>query len=233
MLHRLIRRPDILPYALVAAAALALAAGCKGEQAGTDEATETEPQTDETAELETDEQAEGADEADTEADAEGDFIRVLAKHAPEKDDDPVTVEFGSFEVTSASFDPENLEGGEATIEIDLTSLDSGIADRNEHLLSADYLNTEEHPVATVTIADVEQVEGDRYKASAAVSVHGAQATWPIEFEVVDASDDAIRVRAEHDFDRMDFQVGQEETGEDADPVARELRLEVELTVSPS
>lgn len=225
---------------LIAFAALALVVGCSQDE---DEPTNTAPSMDEEestdqeeSDLEAEDETAGADTEegdDAETSSDEDFIHILAKHAPEKPDDPVKVELESFSVKEASFDPENLEGGEAELEIDLSSLKSGDGERDEHLQSPDYLNVEEYPKADVSIGDVEQIEEDLYDATAEVSVHGVTTTWPLELEVLERKEDAIRVRAEHSFDRMDFEVGKEKTGEDADPVARDMSLEAELTVSPS
>ena len=65
---------------------------------------------------------------------EPDSIVVLARHTQAKPDDPVKVQFTSFKVTKATFDPKKIEGGKATIEIDATSLKTG-ADKRD-ILSA-------------------------------------------------------------------------------------------------
>lgn len=210
---------------VAAGGALALVAACNGDDDAAGE-TETDPEAEEEVE---DDPAD--EEAEAQTDDGDDFIRILANHEPEQDGDPVTVEFRDFEVTSVSFDPDDLEGGDAELEIDLSSLDSDEDDRDEHLRSPDYLNVEEHPTAVVAIGDVEHLEDDRYEASADVTVHGVEVTWPLELEVVERDGDTLRVRGEHSFDRMEFEVGEEEAGEDADPVAREMVLEAELTVS--
>src|SRR5687768_4374447 len=67
------------------------------------------------------------------ADPNADFISVYAEHAPEKKPgDPVEVKFEKFTVKKASFDPAKIEGGTATIEVDLASLKSGSDKRDTH-----------------------------------------------------------------------------------------------------
>src|SRR5215468_2903782 len=68
--------------------------------------------------------------------ADGDRVEVLARHRPnagqeDLDADPVVVRFHKFAVTKASFDPKNLEGGTATLELDMASITSGSVERDE------------------------------------------------------------------------------------------------------
>jgi polyisoprenoid-binding protein YceI len=215
-------------FALIAS--LAIAAGCSGRDADSGDKPEKEPK----------EQAEATDQPDEDeaaaADAPdevSDGIRIFANHVPAQESDPVVVEFQRYEIVRAEFDPSDLEGGEAELSIDLASLKTDNEQRDAHLRSDDYLHVEEHPTATVIIGDVERVADDRYRASFEVTVHGVQVSWPIELEVLGREGSRIRVRGEHTFDRIEFDVGMEEVGEDGDGVAREMRLEAILTVSPT
>src|ERR1700742_2021562 len=90
------------------------------------------------------------------ADPEPDSIVVLAKHAEAKPTDPVHVQFTSFKVVKASFDPKKIEGGKATIEIDATSLKTDSDKRDKHLNTADFLDTKKFPKITVDIDKVKK-----------------------------------------------------------------------------
>jgi len=60
---------------------------------------------------------------------------------------------GGFDVTSGSFsfDPEGTpEDQKATVEVDVTSLDSNHAERDKHLRSSDFLSADDHPTASFT-----------------------------------------------------------------------------------
>src|ERR1043165_4894911 len=86
------------------------------------------------------------------AEAEPDSIVVLAKHTQQKPDDPVHVQFTSFKVVKATFDPKKIEGGKATIEIDATSLKTGADKRDGHLQTPDFLATAKNPKIIVDAA---------------------------------------------------------------------------------
>lgn len=162
-------------------------------------------------------------------DANADFISVFADHAEKKPDDPVEVKFEKFTVKNASFDPQNLEGGTATIEVDLTSLKTGAPKRDAHLQTADYLDTSKFATMTIDVSNVKKQEDNKYSADAKVSLRGIDKTYPVTFEVVEAKDDWVRIKGEHKFSRLDFQVGKEQIGPD-ESVAHDLVIKVQLTL---
>src|ERR1700744_245725 len=98
----------------------------------------------------------------------GDSIVVLARPTEAKPDDPVRVTFEKFKVTKASFDPKKIEGGKATIEIDATSLKSGIAKRDAHLNTPDFLDTAKYATITVDVDGVKKKADKTYSANATV-----------------------------------------------------------------
>ena len=161
--------------------------------------------------------------------ANADFISVFAEHAEKKPDDPVEVKFQKFTVKNASFDPQNLEGGTATIEVDLASLSTGSDKRNKHLTTADYLDTSKFTTMTIDIANVKKQQGTTYSADAKVKLRDIEKTYPVTFDVVEAKDDWIRVKGEHRFPRFDFKVGKEQPGPD-ESVAPEITVKLQLTL---
>jgi polyisoprenoid-binding protein YceI len=163
-------------------------------------------------------------------DANADYIEVHAEHAKKKPDDPVKVRFEKFKVTKASFDPKKIEGGTATIEVDLASLKTGSDKRDDHVKSKDYLETGTAAFTTMTInvADVKKKGGDKhFTANATVKLHGIEKKIPVEFEIVEAKADWIRIKGEHKVKRTDFKIGK--TGAD-ESVADEVTFKVQLTL---
>jgi polyisoprenoid-binding protein YceI len=226
MTHRL--RTNTLAL-IVAGAALALAACDKDKQddAETPAADElAQPATDEPAQPATDEPVQPAADLTP---AEGDHVTVVADHT-DKAKGKVDVVFHRFAVTEAEFDPANLEGGTATLVVDLASLKTDSEKRDKHLRSEDYLEVTAYPNATVTISDVKKKAGadKAYTAKADVEVHGVTVAWPVTFEVIEETDAAMIVEGELAFKRSDIGVGAA-TGED-DPVADEMAVKVRLTL---
>jgi polyisoprenoid-binding protein YceI len=172
------------------------------------------------------------------ADDTADYIKVLAVHHEPKPGDPVEVKFERFKITKANFDPAKIEGGTATIELDVTSLKSGSDQRDGHLQSPDYIDTAKFATATIDIGNVKKQDDKRFTADAKIKFRGVEKKYPVAFEVVEAKDDWIRVRGEHKFQRMDFKVGRP-AGPDpkaptdpkkAEGVGAELTAKIQLTL---
>ena len=161
--------------------------------------------------------------------ANQDFIAVYAEHAEKKPNDPVEVKFERFKVTKADFDPQKIEGGSATIEVDLLSVKSGSDKRDAHLSSADYIDTGKFATMTIDVGNVKKKDGNTYSADAKVKLRDLEKTYPVTFEVVDAKDDWIKVKGEQKFGRLDFKVGKENPGPD-ESVAQDLTVKLQLTL---
>jgi polyisoprenoid-binding protein YceI len=159
---------------------------------------------------------------------DSDYVRVSAKHNPERKNDPVLVSFSSFRILNAKFKPSNLAGGTAELEIDLDSLSSGSKKRDKHLKSADYLDAGQHPTAKVKVYGVKKAGTGRYRAKAKVTAHGVTQVWPIEIEVLSTDGDTVRIRASYEFKRTSFGIGK--APKDGDPVADGIVAEAELTL---
>lgn len=169
-------------------------------------------------------------------DTAGDFITVFAEHKQKKADDPVQVHFKKFAVTKSKLDPDNLETSSATIEIDVTSLDSGKPQRDAHLRKPDYLNVPQFAKLTIDITDVKTkppTKADRgpvgYTAKAKVSAVGVDKTFAVTFEVLEVKADSVRIKAEHTFKRSDFKIGKPVADKD-ESVADDLTIKMQLTL---
>ena len=93
--------------------------------------------------------------------AQPDRVEVLARHRPvagkaDLDSDPVVVHFDRLTVTKASFDPKNLEGGTATIELDPTSIRTGDEERDADLKSPEFFDSSRYNSAA-TLEALERV----------------------------------------------------------------------------
>lgn len=159
---------------------------------------------------------------------EGDYIRVLATHSEPKPTDPVVVSFAKWNVTKSAFDPANLEGGAATLEIDLSSLSTDSAKRDKHLQSPDYLDVAQFGTATIEINGVKKTGESTFTASAKVTARGITVEWPVDFEVLENLGDKIRIKGQKEFTRADFNLGKVAD----DSVAPTLTIEMQLSLTP-
>jgi polyisoprenoid-binding protein YceI len=164
-------------------------------------------------------------------DAEADHITVLAHHTNPKPSDPVRINFERFRVVKADFDPQKIEGGTATIELDLSSFRTDSDERDDHLKSPAYLDVARFGTATITIDNVKQKAGNTYAADATVAAHGMSKTYPVTFEVVDRKSESVKIKGEQPFTRLDFGVGTDPKQNAEEQVGTDLTIEMKLTIA--
>jgi polyisoprenoid-binding protein YceI len=164
-------------------------------------------------------------------DASADHITVLAHHKNPKPTDPVRINFEKFKIVKADFDPQKIEGGKATIEIDLASFHTNSDERDEHLKSPAYLDVGKLATATIAIDNVKAKAGSTYTANATVTAHGMTKTYPVTFDVVERTADGIKIKGTHAFGRLDFGVGTDPAQNAEEQVGTDLTIEMVLTLA--
>lgn len=159
-----------------------------------------------------------------------DHVVVLGHHQKPKPTDPVRINFEKFRVVNADFDPQHIEGGKATIELDLASFHTPSDERDNHLRSESYMDVGKFATATIDIDHVKQQSGATYAADATVSAHGMTKTYPVTFDVVATTPDSIRTKGQHTFSRLDFGIGSDPASSSNEAVATDLTIEMLLTL---
>ena len=118
--------------------------------------------------------------------------------------------FAKWRVASQRVDLANPASSEVVIEVELASVDTGNADRDEHLRTADFFDVEKHPVARVRGHSARPLaataEGNaRHAVQFDVSLHGVSKTIEGEVEIVGT--DPVVVAGGFLIRRTDFGVG--------------------------
>ncbi len=167
--------------------------------------------------------------------AQPDGVEVLARHRPvatkaDLDADPVVVRFDRLTITRASFDPKNLEGGTATIELDPASIRTGDEERDSDLKSPEFFDVAKFGTITIDVANVKKQSDTKYTADAAVACHGMTKTYPVTFEVLATTADTVRVKGEHAFSRLDFGIGVDPAKDPTERVDTALTIHWTLTL---
>ncbi len=162
-------------------------------------------------------------------DEKADFISAYATHKESKPIDPVEINFASFKVTKAKFDPKVVEGGTATIEVDLNSLKSPSEKRDAHLKSPAYIDISKFTTLTIDVDNVKKKDGATFTADANVKFHGVEKKLPVTFDVIDTQADSIRIKADQPFNRGDFQLGKDPSDKD-ETVSGTVNLKLQLTL---
>ena len=167
--------------------------------------------------------------------AQPDRVEVLARHRPvagkaDLDSDPVIVHFDKFAITKASFDPKNLEGGTATIELDPTSIKTGDVERDTDLKSPEFFDVAKFATVTIDVANVKKQADTKYTADATVACHGVMKTYAVTFEVLATTADTVRIKGEHAFSRLDFAIGVDPAKDPTERVDTALTIQWTLTL---
>ncbi len=118
--------------------------------------------------------------------------------------------FSEWRVESAVVDLERPAASEVRIEVDLASVDTGNADRDEHLRTADFFDVETHPVARVRGHSARPLDPSasghpRHAVQFDVDLHGVQKSIEGEVEVVDT--DPVVVEGGFLIRRTEFGIG--------------------------
>ncbi len=141
--------------------------------------------------------------------------------------------FHEWRIVESSIDPASLEDAYAVVEVDLSSVDTGIERRDDHLRTPDFFEVETYPVATVRVHSpraIDDPEGEhpRYAAQFDINLHGVDKTVEGEIELISA--DPVVFEGELVIDRTDFGVGPKPSG--WSPMAPKAKIPVRFHVEP-
>lgn len=81
-----------------------------------------------------------------------------------------------------AFDQDNAVAGQVDIVIDATSIDTRDAQRDGHLKSADFLETEVHPQIKFKSTRVEKKSGDNYSLHGDLTIRGTTKSVTLDVE---------------------------------------------------
>jgi polyisoprenoid-binding protein YceI len=82
---------------------------------------------------------------------------------------------------SITIDEANPTAATGTFTVEVASLETGVAQRDAHLRSADFFDADSHPTATFVPAKVESKGADDYIVSGDLTIRGT--TRPVSFDV--------------------------------------------------
>jgi polyisoprenoid-binding protein YceI len=80
-------------------------------------------------------------------------------------------------------DPEHLARSSVEVQIDAASIDTGVADRDAHLRSPDFLDVQKHPAITYRSRQVEVLSPERVRVVGDLTVRGVTREVPLDVEV--------------------------------------------------
>lgn len=143
--------------------------------------------------------------------------------------------FTGLEVTKANIDLSKPDEAMAVVEIDLSTVDTGIEKRNNHVKSGDFFDIEKFAKATLTVNGVKPAaDADTYDATATLNLHGVEKAFPVTFKVVERKDDgSIVIDGEYKgLARADFGVGAEPEATNVAPTIDTVKVHLHLSNTP-
>ncbi|MEU8629337.1 YceI family protein [Streptomyces sp. NPDC048669] len=89
--------------------------------------------------------------------------------------------FGEHE-GSLKLDGANPAGSAVSIDVKIASVDTGIADRDGHLVSGDFFDAEKFPLMTFRSTSAEQLGGDKYRVTGDLTIKDVTRPLAIDLE---------------------------------------------------
>lgn len=112
------------------------------------------------------------------------------------------------------FDPNHIEGGSVTFNIDVASIDTNIDKRDEHLRTDDFFSAEKFPRMTFTSTGVKHVKGNQYRITGNLTIKDVTRTITAPFTFLGIRDNPFKkgqkvagFEAEFTINRLDYNVG--------------------------
>jgi polyisoprenoid-binding protein YceI len=139
---------------------------------------------------------------------------------------------GVFEKFTADirFDPQDLDASRFEVAIDLSSVDTGDAERYEILQGPDLFAVQQWPSARFVAGRFSDAGGGKYTASGKLTLRNVTRDVPLRF-TFEKNDTGAWLRGEARLQRLDFGVGQGEW-RDTDAVANEVAVRFALLLQP-
>lgn len=141
---------------------------------------------------------------------------------------PMEGKFGKF-AAQLAFDPSRLAAAQARLDIDLASIDTGVAEANQEVTGKLWFNTAAYPSANFVATGIKALGGNRYEASGKLTIKGRtqDIVTPATFQVngtKGAFDGTFSVR------RLDYKIGEGEWA-DVSAVADDVQIRFHLVVT--
>ncbi|MFJ3590245.1 MULTISPECIES: YceI family protein [unclassified Streptomyces] len=89
--------------------------------------------------------------------------------------------FGEHE-GSLKLDGSNPAGSAVSIDVKIASVDTGIADRDGHLVSGDFFDAEKFPLMTFRSTSTDQLGGDKYRVTGDLTIKDVTRPLAIDLE---------------------------------------------------
>lgn len=84
----------------------------------------------------------------------------------------VTGNFRSFDGELITENESQIEGGDVALSIDVESIDTNMAQRDEHLRSVDFFDAANHPKISFKSSELKQIKGEDFELKGDLEIRG-------------------------------------------------------------
>lgn len=136
-------------------------------------------------------------------------------------------------------DPENLETANVSFTVDMNTIHTSNEDRDNHLRSADFFDTETFPEMTFVSTKIEKTDDDEYDLTGDLTIKGVtkQVTFEAEYEgkgVNPWGQEVVAFSAEGKIDRKEFGLTWNQALETGGfLVGDTIKISIELEANPA
>ncbi|MCS6945128.1 MAG: YceI family protein [Sutterellaceae bacterium] len=129
------------------------------------------------------------------------------------------------------FDPQRPQQARAVIEVDLASIDTGIAEANDTAQTRAFFDTRNHPRARFVAQSIRALGGDRFEVTGELTIKGRSHVVSAPF-AVKREGDRLLVSGALPIRRLQFGVG-EGAWADLSALADEVEIRFQLVAAPA
>lgn len=120
----------------------------------------------------------------------------------------VTGKFTDFEIL-LDWNDTDLKLTEISSTIQVSSINTGILDRDSHLISADFFNAAEYPTITFKSDSIEKVDFSHFIVHGKLMMHGVTRDILLPLQIIKQDGNTIGFKTITTINRLDFGVGSE------------------------
>lgn len=118
----------------------------------------------------------------------------------------VTGKFTDFQI-DLDWDDNNISDSKLSSVIQVSSINTGIPDRDTHLKSADFFDAETYPSITFESESIQQIDYSHFNVSGKFSMHGVTKEVVLPFQIVKLDGNTIGFKCETTINRLEYGVG--------------------------
>lgn len=130
-----------------------------------------------------------------------------------------------FNEAILQFSPDDIAHARLDVSLKVTSINTGIGKRDNHLKTDDFFDATKYPIITFHSTAVQKINGNSYKVTGDLGIKGVTKTVTIPFTFAGSGNNAT-FKGDFTINRMDYKVGEKQKM----GVGKEVRISLNVPV---